>query len=563
MIRPFEGLVAAGVSDPARRRLQARAIAGLVGAGLLAALLTPLAMLAGLGLAATLGFSLIAAISLAGAAALALSGEFELVAAALYTVAAALVGVLCVSIDSLWPAALLLVGLAEARLAGCGLLFRLMLPSVFAAFGLVGFLSLHGMGPAGQGLAGGWVALPVLALYGAIAAWRLRRSRARAAEALPTPFLRLDAEGTILPPAGRMPALGAQGEAQRFSQRLHLLDRVAFLKAMDEIRLGSGPFDLDLRVEDDEGFAAMALRLVPVRRNDGSLANVDLVDLSSTEPMPMASARAEAIGLPTDSPALLATVSHELRTPLNAIIGFSDLLDQEVFGAFADPRQKEYVGLIRRSSQHLLDVVNGLLDVSKLEAGRYELAPKPFSITEMAQCAAEMIRGEADAKGLRFLVKLAPLDDTIVADRRACQQILVNLLANAVKFTHEGTVCLSVRTQDGALVFEVTDTGIGIGAEDIDRLGRPFVQLSQGLARRYEGTGLGLSLVKGLAELHHGSLRIKSQPGRGTVVTVRIPTNCAERILAGGTPSENVVALTHARKKDSLLPQADPDRRTA
>ncbi|MET0258342.1 MAG: HAMP domain-containing sensor histidine kinase [Methylobacterium sp.] len=547
------------MTDDAQRRLQAGILAGLVGGALCAALSTTMAVLAGYGLGVTFGWSIAAFAALLAAVALAVTGERDLVLAAAFTGLAVFLGILSVAIDSLWPLAILAAGPAEAWLARASLLGRLMMPAVFVAIGLVGYLSLHGIGPAGQGLAGWQAALPGLLAYGGFVGWRaVRAARDPVAAASLQPLLSLDGKGLVLPGSGPL-AVGMR-VADRFSQRLHLLDRVAFLKALDEIRAGAAAIELDLRVERmgsaGATFLPICIDLVPVRDRRGALLRVDAFDRAEASP------GAVAPNLP-ETPALLATVSHELRTPLNAIIGFSDLLDQETFGPFADPRQKEYVTLIRRSSQHLLDVVNGLLDVSKLEAGRYELSPEPFSIVEMAECSAAMIRGEAESKGLRFVVRAAPAQDALVADRRACQQILVNLLANAVKFTHHGTVCLAIRSEDGAVLFEVADTGIGIQADDIDRLGHPFVQVSQGLARRYEGSGLGLSLVKGLAELHGGSLRIRSQPGRGTTVTVRIPIDCAERMCAGGNLLENVVALTHARQKDRPLPKDDQGRLSA
>ncbi|MBB3996589.1 sensor histidine kinase [Aureimonas pseudogalii] len=559
LLSAFGPFVAAQVADDAQRRVQAGILAGLVGFSLCAALSTTMAVLAGYGLGVTLGWSVAAFAALAAAVLLAVTGERDLVLASAFTMLAVFLGVLSVSLDSLWPLALLAAGPAEAWLARASLLVRLMMPAVFVAIGLVGYLSLHGIGPAEQGLAGWQIALPALLAYAGFVGWRaVRPAASREVAASAQPLLSLDAQGRVI--AGSGPLAAGMRTSDRFSQRLHLLDRVAFLKALDEIRGGAAAIELDLRVERAGSagatFLPVCADLVPVRDRKGTLLRVDAFDRDETAPGAIAP-------LLPETPALLATVSHELRTPLNAIIGFSDLLDQETFGPFADPRQKEYVALIRRSSQHLLEVVNGLLDVSKLEAGRYELLPEPFSIAEMADCSAAMIRGEAEGKGLRFVVRSTPAEDVLTADRRACQQILVNLLANAVKFTHHGTVCLAIRSEDGAVLFEVADTGIGIQADDIDRLGRPFVQLSQGLARRYEGTGLGLSLVKGLAELHGGSLRIRSQPGRGTTVTVRIPIDCAERMRAGGNLLENVVALTHARQKDSSLPKDDQGRLSA
>jgi len=365
----------------------------------------------------------------------------------------------------------------------------------------------------------------------------------------------LDGEGLIL---------GGPMAGAPFSQQLHLLDRVLFLKALDSLRLGRDGAELRLRLHGAEpgSFQSHLVKLMPVRASNDELLRIEL---SSVEHEAEAAGGEPSQTVPAPAPeaAFLAAMSHELRTPLNAIIGFSELLDGETFGAFTDPRQKEYVGLIRRSGQHLLEIVNGLLDISKIEAGRYELSMERFGVADIAEAAAEMMSCEAERKNLRLVVRTAPEPEFVTADRRACQQILVNLLANAVKFTDEGTVCLSVRIEQDDLVMQVSDTGIGIASCDIARLGRPFVQLSQGLSRKYEGTGLGLSLVRGFAELHHGTMEIASLEGRGTTVTVRIPTDCAERPRAGETPSENVVALTHARQKASLSSQAFPTRRSA
>lgn len=539
----------------AKRRL-ASICGALVLAGLICAMVAPLLGAAGFGplaiaCAATLGFG-----ALLAAVAVAMSGETDLAAAGLYTLLAAMLALLSVELDSFWPLTLLAIGPVEARLAGQRLLFRLMLPAVFLGAGLVGFLSLHGLGPSDQGFAGTTLALPLITAYAAFVLHRLAVRPAADMDGASTAAatLALDAEGRVL---------GGALAGTAFSQRLHLLDRVAFLKVLDQMRQGRGETELALRLRGSEpgAFRTCLVRLVPVRSAEGELklieAHVPEVDAlaapaETDERMP---ARVES--------AFLATMSHELRTPLNAIIGFSELLDRETFGTFSDPRQKEYVGLIRRSGQHLLDVVNGLLDMSKIEAGRYELTMEPFPVAGVTRAAVEMVACEAERKNLRLVVRTGETADIVTADRRVCQQILVNLLANAVKFTEAGTVCVGARIENADLVFEVSDTGIGIASEDIGRLGRPFVQLSHGPSRRYEGTGLGLSLVRGFAELHHGTMEIESQEGRGTTVTVRIPTDCAERPRFGETPPENVVALTHARQKASLSSHVFPTRRSA
>ncbi|WP_062016515.1 HAMP domain-containing sensor histidine kinase [Aureimonas sp. AU4] len=535
----LDALVSPRVRDPATRRAHARRMGGLVGGALLLALCAPVLTLAGASLLTTLAVATLAGLLLLSAAALAGTGEDDLTLAILFTAGAVALGALALRLDSLWPLALLLTGPAEAFVAGRRPLARLMLPAVLAAFGLTGFLSLHGIGPTSDGFAGWQAALPVLCVYATTLVFR-RTARQPRPEA--HPFATLSAEG-----------VDARTGAS-FGQRLHLLDRILFLKAMDELREGGEARELTLRLLSGDGRAEEAvLRFVPVRAGRGlqavRLFREDAIALPAAE-APSAPAR--------DQAAFLATVSHELRTPLNAIVGFSDMLDGEVFGPFADPRQKEYVGLIRRSSEHLLSLVNGLLDMSKIEAGRYEILRERFAVAEVAEGAAAMMRCEAERKGLRFVLRTGESGETAVADRRACQQILLNLLANAVKFTDRGTVTLSAAIDGPWLDITVCDTGIGIAESDIARLGQPFVQLSQGLARRYEGTGLGLSLVRGLAELHHGTMTIRSTEGRGTTVCVRLP---AEGVDARSDLSENIVALTDARQKTSSPSVVFPPRR--
>ena len=220
----------------------------------------------------------------------------------------------------------------------------------------------------------------------------------------------------------------------------------------------------------------------------------------------------------------LASVSHELRTPLNAIIGFADILDQELFGGFEDARQKEYVGLISRSGQHLLSVVNAILDVSKIESGTYAIHAEAFDFAEAAAMPCSIAEQQAAPKRITLVTSLAPKMDELVADRRAVQQILINLLSNAVKFTPEGgQVTLGARRAGDHFTFWVNDTGIGIAEQDLKRLGQPFMQVQNDYTRQFEGTGLGLSLVKGLVQLHGGMIAIDSAPGEGTCVSITLP----------------------------------------
>ncbi|MFT3809460.1 MAG: PAS domain-containing sensor histidine kinase [Micropepsaceae bacterium] len=224
----------------------------------------------------------------------------------------------------------------------------------------------------------------------------------------------------------------------------------------------------------------------------------------------------------------LATMSHELRTPLNAIIGFSDMLKSELFGPMG-PRYKEYSELIHESGTLLLDLINDILDMSKIEAGRFELSLETFRIGEAVETSARLLKAKAEQNGLTLNVET--LDSAPVnADKRAVKQILLNLMSNAIKFTPRGgSVNVSSRDAGDRVVLTVADTGVGIPAADVPRLGRPFEQATQDASLAKAGTGLGLALVRSLAQLHGGDLNIESVVGRGTVVTV---TLAKERVAA-------------------------------
>ncbi|GAA0868706.1 hypothetical protein GCM10009116_06700 [Brevundimonas basaltis] len=220
----------------------------------------------------------------------------------------------------------------------------------------------------------------------------------------------------------------------------------------------------------------------------------------------------------------LANMSHELRTPLNAINGFSEIMAGEMFGPLGDPKYKGYAADILKSGQHLLSLINDILDMAKIEAGKLTLHYEPVSLKEIVEDAARLMRGRIEESGLKLLVD-APDMPTIEADHRGLKQVMLNLLSNAVKFTPEGgdiVVALS-RGDDGRVRVAVTDTGIGIAAEDLNRLARPFEQVEGQHSKTTQGTGLGLALTKSLIELHGGTLTLESEPGRGTTVSFDLP----------------------------------------
>ncbi|MCL4294640.1 MAG: PAS domain S-box protein [Anaerolineae bacterium] len=232
----------------------------------------------------------------------------------------------------------------------------------------------------------------------------------------------------------------------------------------------------------------------------------------------------------------LANMSHELRTPLNAILGMSEVLREHIYGPLNE-KQLHAVGHIEEGGRHLLTLINDILDLSKIEAGKLELFMAPVSVENVCQASLRFIKQMAQKKRIEVTLALASPLGTLQADERRLKQILVNLLTNAVKFTPEGgQVRLEVGYEGGgeAIQFRVRDSGVGIAAEDMQRLFKPFVQLDSKLSRHHEGTGLGLSLVSRLTELHGGSVRVESQVGQGSQFTISLPC------LGEGSPVEAV-----------------------
>ena len=344
-----------------------------------------------------------------------------------------------------------------------------------------------------------------------------------------------------------------------FFDRVHLSDRVCYLSALADMRDGALSRRLELRIRlpqngnGQNDSRQIDSRLAPDNYRPFSLDLVrgeeqsDVFTLVLRENDETARLREElaeaneaAVAAEVAKGRFLAVVSHELRTPLNAIIGFSDMLLHEMFGGFKDPRQKEYVTLVRDSGQHLLAVVTSILDVSRIESGAYATEPEPFRFMEAVDMCQSMMRLQAQAKNIDLQAQIAPDAGDINADRRAVQQILINLVSNAIKFTPDGgDVVVGAKRIGSRLHFWVRDTGIGIAEEDFANLGKPFMQIQNDYTRRFEGTGLGLSLVKGLVALHEGTMSIESMPGEGTTVTISLPVNGPK-----GRPANQAGVLT-------------------
>ncbi|WP_298958245.1 ATP-binding protein [uncultured Roseibium sp.] len=224
----------------------------------------------------------------------------------------------------------------------------------------------------------------------------------------------------------------------------------------------------------------------------------------------------------------LANISHELRTPLNAIIGFSDIMTQEMFGPLGTDRYNDYCKDIYSSGTYLLNVINDVLDMSKIEAGRMSIETEIVSATAAAADAGRIVTGAATEKNITVVEDVSD-DYQVLADKRALKQILLNLLANAVKFTPDnGTVTLRAIPRGDKLRFEVTDTGIGISERDIERLAQPFVQVENQFTKTHQGSGLGLAIARSLVELHGGKLTIESKVKKGTTVSFTLPIAEAE-----------------------------------
>ena len=266
--------------------------------------------------------------------------------------------------------------------------------------------------------------------------------------------------------------------------------------------------------ESRRGLYASLRELDELNRNQESIISSRTVDLQEAKERAEAADRIKS--------AFLATMSHELRTPLNSIIGFTGILLQGLVGPLND-EQKKQLGMVRDSSTHLLELINDVLDISKIEAGQLEVALDPFDLRASLERVARTLRPLAELRGLNLVLEVDSMVGMLVSDRRRVEQILLNLAGNAIKFTDKGTVCLNCRIQRTEVVFQISDTGIGIRPEDLRLLFHPFRQVDSGTSRKYEGTGLGLSICKRLIELLGGQIEVESTPGVGSTFTFHLP----------------------------------------
>ncbi len=364
---------------------------------------------------------------------------------------------------------------------------------------------------------------------------------------------------------GARKLLGAQTyelAGEGFSERVHVADRPVFYKEFSDAVHTQNTKTMVVRLRRDDverrarppEFIWVELYLSPVsdaaiKRDEWEVVAL-LRDVTARKEreLEMETARDAAEEASQTKSRFLATIGHELRTPLNAIVGFSDMMVNGIGGTL-HPTHQEYAELIKQSGHHLLDVVNMLLDMSRIEAGKFELQPSGFEPDKLAEPCLRMVQPCADERNISLVSEIAASMPTLMADERACRQILINLLSNAVKFSSKDSeVKLRMWRQGQKIALSVSDNGIGMSKEATSRIGEPFFQAHEELNRKYEGTGLGLSIVKGLVDLHQGVLRINSTLGEGTTITVLLP-------IHGPEIDENATGTVFTLHKPSSEPE--------
>jgi cell cycle sensor histidine kinase DivJ len=479
----------------------------------------------------------------------------------------------------------------EAAIADSPSLLRFANLLAIALLLLIALLRGRGFGEATPPLGGlGVAALAApAAAYAAlhlIAAARARRARrlaaiggaeryAALAGAIGDLVLRHDRSGGVLAANGEAAALFGHDAAsligRGFFNLVHVADRPAYLDALDRAQRGDGAAAVTVRLragasEREPQFRWAELRARRLEADVDGAATMSVVrdvDAAKTAEDRLRAARADAELANAWKDRLLANVSHELRTPLNAILGFAEILGEAELAPRDPAKQREYAKIIHASADHLLSMVNLILDASKIAAGTFRILPEPFALEPLIADCCDMVRLKAEAGGVTL--EQAPIRDVgeLVADKRACRQILLNLLANAVKFTDRGGRVVVGAAAHGEMThIFVADTGLGIPADSLSRLGDPFFQVRNDYDRSFEGAGLGLSLVRGLVGLHGGALRVESLAGVGTRVTVRLPRICRPDATTGApAPLETEAQLSVG--VDEVDPLAAKEKRIA
>jgi cell cycle sensor histidine kinase DivJ len=361
--------------------------------------------------------------------------------------------------------------------------------------------------------------------------------------------------------------------------RVHVADRPAYLTALSDAACGGEARSVEFRLRRDlprgergqhgqVDFIWVEMRCRPLEQatpaataSEAEVVAVmrDVTDRKIQE-QALEVARTAAEQADASKTRFLATMSHELRTPLNAIIGFSEMIVQEDVLMLDAARRKEYAQLINDSGQHLLSVVNGILDMSKMETGNFEISPEPFAPRAALVNCCNLLALKARESGIDLVTRAAQDLPVMTGDPRAFKQIVLNLVSNAIKFTERGgTVTASAAVEGSRLLLRVTDTGVGIAADDLKRVGDPFFQAGKTYQRRHEGTGLGLSIVKSLVALHAGEMTVQSRVDEGTTVSVALPLAFS---APEQEPSSNIATLAPA-SRSATHDQADQVRKSA
>ena len=343
--------------------------------------------------------------------------------------------------------------------------------------------------------------------------------------------------------------------------RVHVADRPAYLTALSDAARGGEARSVEFRLRRDAprgrergqnaqmDFIWVEMRCRPLEQAlETTSPEVEVVavmrDVTDRKNQEHALdlARTAAEQADAAKTRFLATMSHELRTPLNAIIGFSEMIVQEDALMLDAARRKEYAQLINDSGQHLLSVVNGILDMSKMETGNFEISPEPFAPRAALINCCNLLALKARENAIELVTRAPENLPVMTGDPRAFKQIALNLVSNAIKFTERGgSVTVSASVEGSRLMLRVADTGVGIAADDLKRIGDPFFQAGKTYQRRHEGTGLGLSIVKSLVGLHGGEMKVQSRVDEGTMVTIALPLAFTPPARA---PSSNIATLT-------------------
>lgn len=319
-------------------------------------------------------------------------------------------------------------------------------------------------------------------------------------------------------------------------QNVHISDRPIYMTALSNCRNDNQTVSVEYRMRrrsnsntqvQDYVWVEMRCQVVSDDIIPGKMKIIAVTrDITSNknQEITLLKSRDEAESANVAKTRFLANMSHELRTPLNAIIGFSDVLNMELYGKLGNDKYTDYSRLINEAGEHLLSVVNNILDMSKIEVGKFTITPEPFDLGPLLNTCCDMMEPVANENNVNIIKDFDPIAHEIVADSRAVKQMLINLLSNAIKFSGNGMqVIVQLSVNEDVVNIDVIDQGIGISAQDLPRLCNPFVQADNSYKRQHEGVGLGLSVVKGLAQLHGGALKIESKIGIGTTARIELP----------------------------------------